>query len=977
MFEYDPSFFSYDVGVFNPQNNLPGRIYKFYRVGGRYIPSVPQEIIDYVSGLFSIDALGARERYPSISDEQLLNYYINYVYFTLLYGYCNTLEFSGTVYECVPGHFEQPLTNLVYGPIGPIGDGTYIIGKSPSYEEVKKRCNFKGDFGDFLRKTLRKFNIPQPYYFANVLRIDIRDDAQYVRFFTPLVLEELLILRPKRILCLGTRALKLFTRESLRSSYLNSFIYSIYHEEGKHDIEVFVAPLSALHNLSDADEFNAAIKYMHDRIYTPSSVLKDTGSDISYQVIDNERDLEAVVDEIYQFASEQEGVVATAWDLEWQGAVPGLDDAYVRTVAIALSPDFALVIKVCDDKGRPCINQGILSEQLTKLYTHPNLEIIGYNFMADLPWLESLGVPVWDKYYIPEDVDSPEAQRYLYPGIFDVIFAYHAVDETGKFGLEDAARIFLGVGSWFDKMALFLKDYYKSKEITGYGVVPDDILFPYTARDVIYTYRLFEKIAPRLKADAYGNPCWKPYWTTMKSIPGFVEMFKCGIDFDLERFLKLASRYIKKLEELIIEFRKVINWPNFNFRSHPQTVELLYGDKYLIRGKRTRPQGAITFNLEPISFTQAKSPSTDLEVCEALMRKKSEVRYLRDMRVLDQLAKNIFPDLDSDEPEGLLKFVQKDGKVHPSYSPLKETRRCSSSKPNMQNLSNNREETYKEILGDAYLYPIRSIFKAPDGYRIVSVDYTGAELLVLAVQSGDEKFIEDYYRSCLPDDDPNKLDIHSKIACLAFKLDCPPNKKGLESIGKLAYRLAAKRIIFGLNYGRSEESCCRQLQAQGVEITLDEVKQIVQTIYEEYKNVRPYQLSLIDWVLEHRYIANCFGSFRRFGKSRSSSVVDHIKREALNFVCQSAVADAVMLAMYELWRHPLKEKLGYRLALHNHDSLSLIVPSENTDVVVNEIIPFCMVERVKIRRVSFDGKVLDQTKQYGFGYSVSVSDRFC
>lgn len=976
MFQYDPNFFSYDYAVFTSNSN-PGIQYKFYRVGGRYLPLIPQEIIDYVTPLLQIDALGLKAIHADLSDEQLINYYANHYYFMLLYGFCNSLEFSGKTYPCVPGHYDAPLSKLVYGPIKPIGDGTYIIGKGPSYEEIKYRCNFKGDFGDFLRKILQQYQIPKPYYFSNLLRIDIRDEAKYIKFFLPLVLEELLILRPKRVLCLGTRALKVFTKDSLRSTYHNSFTYTIYHESGKHDIEVFVAPLSVLHNLSDMDEFHASIKYMSEKINKSVSISVPSVSDSFYQVIDNESDLISVIDEICNFISEQKSVVPIAWDLEWQGFVPNLEGSYVRTVAIGLSADFALVIKVCDNQGNPCLDAQVLSEQLTRLYTHPNIEIVGYNFMADLPWLESLGVPIWSKYYVPENLDSEEAKRYLYPGIFDVIFAYHAVDETGKFGLEDAARIFLGVGSWFNEMALFLKDYYKSEEIAGYGVVPDEILFPYTARDVIYTYQLFLKIAPRLKADAYGNPCWKPYWITMKSIPGFIEMYKHGIDFDLERYLKLASLYREKLEALIEEFRKIIKWPNFNFRSHPQTVELLYGDKYLIRGKRSRPEGAITFDLEPPSFTQSKSPSTDLEVCESLMRVCSEVRYLRDLRVLDQLAKNIFPDPDSDNSEGLLKFVQKDGKIHPSYSPLKETRRCSSSKPNMQNLSNNREETYKEILGDQYLYPIRSIFKAPDGYRIVSVDYTGAELLVLAVQSGDKAFIEDYYRSCLPDDDPNKLDIHSKIACLAFKLDCHPSKKGLESIGKLPYRLAAKRIIFGLNYGRSAESCHRQLNSQGVNITLDEVKQIVQTIYDQYKQVRPYQTGLVDWVLEHRYIANCFGSFRRFGKSRSASVIDHIKREALNFVCQSAVADAVMLAMYELSYHPLKAKLNYRLALHNHDSLSLIVPTENVDIVVHEIIPFCMVERVKIKRVSFDGKPIDNEKAYSFGYSVSVSERFC
>ncbi len=105
-----------------------------------------------------------------------------------------------------------------------------------------------------------------------------------------------------------------------------------------------------------------------------------------------------------------------------------------------------------------------------------------------------------------------------------------------------------------------------------------------------------------------------------------------------------------------------------------------------------------------------------------------------------------------------------------------------------------READYQRILGPLYKHLIRSMMTDRPGTLLLSVDYLGAELLGMAIMSGDETMIDHALRAALPEDDPNFYDIHSNVAVMAFRLNCPPTKKGLKNIGKAHLRVAAKSI---------------------------------------------------------------------------------------------------------------------------------------------------------------------------------------
>jgi len=909
-------------------------------------------------------------------------------------------DFRDTLQDCDWGEFPDLTAGMWYGPDrSQLDEGypvLYVLGAEPSFVEHQTRVNFTGDFGEVLLSSLEQ-SFPKEFlsniYVANSLRVynspkSLRTKIQ--KDFFPLIAMELAVLQPDHIICLGSQALKTFTKKSQAEvrDAPEKYTFPIVSEDGvpaQKTASVHVLPLSALQSYSDFRMFQTLMK--STSYFIQNGKCKEQ-QEVTYSKIDTVEGLKEYVSLILRKAETEP--VRVAIDLEWHGRFVRNANCYVRTINMshdALDSPTTAVVVLTQPGGEWTFNgtKEDLRDLLQPLFSPDNkVQIVGHNFIADVPFLEVLGVQVKQKFVFP-DLDSCDPD---YPGVFDTIIAYHAIDECGQFGLDRAARIWLDIPGWAGNLEAFLKKQKEKDQ--GYGLIPEDILLPYAAMDAYATLKLSEELKKALKGDYYGNNCWKPYWINLRAQPAFLEMYDTGVLIDTDRARELARVYNDERDRLIQQFREEIAWPTFNVQSYPQCVELLYGEKYTGKA-RCRPEGARSFYLTPLKTTDGAewgsfcipgkvSPSTDMDTINNLCAIHPELKTLRNIKALNQITKTVLPVQENEEDEegGILEYVCDDGKIHPSYIALKETRRCSSARPNLQNLPNSEEDNYKTILGDKYVAPIRSIIVAPDSYKLVEIDYSGAELLLIGVAAGDRNLIEDYYRSVLPDDHPDKLDIHSNIAVLAFKLDCPPTKAGLKSVGKYHYRMAAKAIIFGLNYGRGVQSCYFQLKTEGIDVTKEDVQQVVDTIYTRYSRVKDLQDAAKRRVHTHKWLANCFGSYRRFFLTRAKDAVAKMEREAMNFICQSGVADAISMAMYNFYTHPARKEVDYKFSMHNHDALLFVVRDEgdNLDRFVHQIVPECMQEGVKFQSCTLDGVPVPDSKWYRFELETKVGKRW-
>ncbi len=657
------------------------------------------------------------------------------------------------------------------------------------------------------------------------------------------------------------------------------------------------------------------------------------------------------------------------------------------------------------------------------------VRVVGHYLNADMPWLMSIGVDVRMGYLVPPDDYGANGKDKLYgwqktktKGGFDTLLAAHSVNETGDFKLEVLASRLLGIPRYDVELQKWKKEYcashgLDSEGLEGYGDCPDEILIPYGTYDADATRRLFDvyngdyKSPGLLDCDSYGNNSRIPFWISSRAALAFGEMHMKGLTIDLEAAEDLTDHYVKARDRLLDILRQRLMWPEFNPNSVSHCREMLFGIKYngvvdkeTFLPKQVRPEGALTLNLMPYKST-GKRPklwtdiiqkglegdnyvSTDKEVLQILADRHPCVELLRDLRYIAQLTRYVLrPGKGVEEGEavkdengriehesGLLSYVLADGRVRSQFFQTKETGRASSARPPLQNLGKTAEEKYKAVfkrhgegINLGYRYPLRSIIKAKPGHVFVDADYTGAELAIMAWQSGDRNMIEHVRRSGLPDNDPDYYDIHSNVAVRAFGLDCPSTKKGLASIGKAALRTAAKAVVFGYAYGQQAEATARKAKQEGADVTVEQAQQLIDGLIAMYPALPIYFDDCRKRSQEAGYVVNCFGRYRRFVQSTEREVIGEQQRQAMNFPIQSAVADAMSRALDYLYFYRYEQddtSLWYDIVLQVHDAVVLEVPVHCLDWVVNDVIPTCMSKRVEVYPCRLDGTRYDHAGPY-------------
>jgi len=119
------------------------------------------------------------------------------------------------------------------------------------------------------------------------------------------------------------------------------------------------------------------------------------------------------------------------------------------------------------------------------------------------------------------------------------------------------------------------------------------------------------------------------------------------------------------------------------------------------------------------------------------------------------------------------------------------------------------------------------------------------------------------------------------------------------------------------------------------------------------------------------WLCNPFGRYRRFYyKGDDSQLLESIRREAMNYMMQSTVADSVNLLLYEIYKYREENNLDYSIVLQQHDSVVLQVREDLVEKIMTEVLPQCM-NKVYFNRCDFDGKQIGLEKYY-FGLDQSV-----
>lgn len=317
----------------------------------------------------------------------------------------------------------------------------------------------------------------------------------------------------------------------------------------------------------------------------------------------------------------------------------------------------------------------------------------------------------------------------------------------------------------------------------------------------------------------------------------------------------------------------------FNINSPKQLGEILFGKLGMKGGKKTK-----------------SGYSTAADVLEKLAEDHEIVADILNYRTLTKL--------NSTYAEGLLNYIQADGRIHGEFNQMvTATGRISSTNPNLQNIPVRTE------LGRRF----RTVFVPKPGCVFIDADYSQVELRILASLSGDAKLIAAY---------KDASDIHAVTASQVFHVP-------LEEVTP-ELRRNAKAVNFGIVYGISAFGL-----SEGLSISRSEAKEYIERYFAAYPDVKKYLDGEVAFAHEHGYVKTIFGRRRPVPDINASNFMrrSFSERVAMNSPIQGSAADIMKKAMNEVNRALRAGGYESRIVLQVHDELLIEAPVAEQEAV--------------------------------------------
>jgi DNA polymerase I len=413
------------------------------------------------------------------------------------------------------------------------------------------------------------------------------------------------------------------------------------------------------------------------------------------------------------------------------------------------------------------------------------------------------------------------------------------------------------------------------KSARGFDEVEIPVATRYAAEDADATFRLAQRLEPRLDDDDLKRLMWEVE-VPLARVLSLMEL--AGIALDLERLERLSAQMNERLAQLEREVED-LGGLAVNINSPKQLQTLLFDH----------------LGLKPIRKTKT-GYSTDAEVLEQLAEEHPVAARIHEYRQIQKL-KGTYVD-------ALPRLADADGRIHTSYNQaVAATGRLSSSDPNLQNIPI-RTELGREI---------RRAFVAPEGCVLVAADYSQIELRVLAHLSGDRALSESFRRD---------EDIHTLTAAEVFGV--------FPATVDREQRRVAKAVNFGVLYGQSAFGLARQLKiGRGV------AQSYIDSYFARYEGVARYMEQVIEEAGRTGYVTTLLGRRRPLPdlNSRNQNQRNGAERMARNTPIQGSAADIIKLAMLRCQARLERDFGDVRMLLTVHDELVFEVPAAQADTL--------------------------------------------
>jgi len=290
----------------------------------------------------------------------------------------------------------------------------------------------------------------------------------------------------------------------------------------------------------------------------------------------------------------------------------------------------------------------------------------------------------------------------------------------------------------------------------------------YAFRDAVDTWDLYQHWEGR--ADLQHMDAWRMF---DDMVPAIIEMEEAGILLDIERHRKLDLHWQKISKDKVKAIREIVPEEDVaNINSKNQWSDFfarILDDETLKKWPRTEKSGQLQTTGEALramaaGYEQANGENPMTTLLDTLADYNKVEKYISSFG----------------EPLIIKAKTSPDNRIRARFNiAAAKTCRFSSSGPNLQQVPRDNE-----LLGEAT--SVRTSFVAPRNHKLVSLDYSGIELRVLALLAKDDQLLEDVVYG----------DVHSEVAAViaGHKIDKTTPE------GKAA-RSKAKGVSFGIIYG--------------------------------------------------------------------------------------------------------------------------------------------------------------------------------
>ena len=638
-------------------------------------------------------------------------------------------------------------------------------------------------------------------------------------------------------------------------------------------------------------------------------------------------------------------------DFETTGIRYYSDDEYPLCLAICYQPGHSWILPLRHSES-PFLKKNLWKKLFNKfcdeVMADSKIIKVGWNFKFEYKWFISLG-----KY--PSFV------------ITDGMLAKYCLDEERPHDLKNM------VAFLFPEFA----GYESEIKVKGnkWANIPLDKLSKYNGIDADLTLRIFIYFESKLMKLGFYN-LFRNLLMMASRVLGESE-FR-GMPIDMPYLLSLESDYAEKLEVLDTELRKHKALKRFEHHQSlviaESAIEELRVEIKNIKKDSTKTEGSkqrmiahrknkitalksepkefkINFNsppqlaeyffnsehglkLKPIKNTDSGAPSTD-EASLELLKKKDKSGFMESLLKYRGISK-----LYSTYIRGMIPLVTDKNRVHASFLIHGTvTGRLSCSDPNLQNIP--RDTTSSEI---------KKMFVPPLNFLLLEVDYSQAELRVVAELANDETMICIFERG---------YNIHVATACLANgglhlyekakamikvgdsmggeELAKPENKEYLFWIKQ---KKRAKLINFGILYGQEAKKLSEELDC-----SLEEAAEFKAQWLNQYPGVKKWISNQKKFVREEGYVRSMFGRKRRLYN------IDHpnkwirleAERQAVHTPIQGTASDFTLLSQVVIREQILQGKLPHDLQqLYTvHDSIGYAIRPQDIHETVPKLIEIC------------------------------------